>query len=295
MFAYGCNAPIAVGVNRRTMPGRRRQYKTRKGKAVAHRLWRCFELPGASAVRWQRPSKAENQRSNMTTLNRRQALAGIGIASAAGFVGTAVASAAPIVPDPIIAQLGRDLDAAVRRLDEAVVAEQVAYERWQAMMSWPHPDIVTTSGQCGWLSSDRWVLDPRDDHVYPGDPDKTRAIKVLDPVDLPAELYRVRRSREATRERKRLAKLAIDFWEKEDAVAWGSGAAEARKELREAGWAVHGLGGAVFKAKPCGIEGAALMLRTAIAMEKAKLVTYRMVPDSRFALIAKALAVEVSI
>jgi len=96
-----CNVPIAVGANRRTMPGRRRLYKTRKGKAVAHRLWRCFELPGASAVRWQRPSKAETQRSNMTKLNRRQALAGL--ASAAGLSGTSAIASAPSKAAELIA------------------------------------------------------------------------------------------------------------------------------------------------------------------------------------------------
>jgi hypothetical protein len=33
--------------DRLTMPGERRLYKTGKGKAVAHRLWRCSHPPGA--------------------------------------------------------------------------------------------------------------------------------------------------------------------------------------------------------------------------------------------------------
>ena len=44
--------PIAVGANGSTMPGERRLYKTRKGKAVAHGLWPCSHPPGASADRW---------------------------------------------------------------------------------------------------------------------------------------------------------------------------------------------------------------------------------------------------
>ncbi|MEZ5901671.1 MAG: hypothetical protein R3D51_19500 [Hyphomicrobiaceae bacterium] len=34
--------------DRLSMPGERRLYNTRKGKAVAHRLWRCFHTPGTS-------------------------------------------------------------------------------------------------------------------------------------------------------------------------------------------------------------------------------------------------------
>ena len=43
----------AVGATGTTMPGERRLYKTRKGKAVAHGLWPCCHPPGASADRWQ--------------------------------------------------------------------------------------------------------------------------------------------------------------------------------------------------------------------------------------------------
>jgi len=44
---------FAVGATGTTMPGERRLYKTRKGKAVVHGLWPCCHPPGASADRWQ--------------------------------------------------------------------------------------------------------------------------------------------------------------------------------------------------------------------------------------------------
>lgn len=66
--------PIAVGANRRTMPGERRLYNTRKGKAVAHRLWRCCHPPGASAVRWHPAvTSRQFQRSTMQTTIERPA------------------------------------------------------------------------------------------------------------------------------------------------------------------------------------------------------------------------------
>lgn len=56
--------PIAVGAIGTTMPGERRLYKTRKGKAVAHGLWPCSQTPGASAVPLasgpEKPSNPEN-------------------------------------------------------------------------------------------------------------------------------------------------------------------------------------------------------------------------------------------
>jgi hypothetical protein len=52
ILAIEANARTGRQRDRRTMPGERRPYNTRKGKAVAHRLWRCCHPPGASAVRW---------------------------------------------------------------------------------------------------------------------------------------------------------------------------------------------------------------------------------------------------
>ena len=49
------------------MPGERRLYKTRKGKAVAHSLWLCSHPPDASVVRWHSGREKPKPESNHMT------------------------------------------------------------------------------------------------------------------------------------------------------------------------------------------------------------------------------------
>lgn len=62
----------AVGATGTTMPGERRLYNTRKGKAVAHGLWPCCHPPGASADHWQPAVTSRQSRAPtmQTTLER---------------------------------------------------------------------------------------------------------------------------------------------------------------------------------------------------------------------------------
>src|SRR5262249_28872974 len=56
--------------DRLIMSGVLRLYKTRKGKAVAHRLWRCFDPPGASPSLANGRRKPSNQSDKPMTIER---------------------------------------------------------------------------------------------------------------------------------------------------------------------------------------------------------------------------------
>jgi hypothetical protein len=157
IFANESSEPTSRRRDRRNMPGERRLYKTCKGKAVAHRLWRCCHPPGASADRWHPAVTSrldpEASMSNITDArasargelnpdplvvgakalpSRRRFLGRLAAFSASAFALGAVAGAAgPVVDaaalpapmEPLSPGLRRYLETVIKLLDREIVRD----------------------------------------------------------------------------------------------------------------------------------------------------------------------------
>lgn len=215
----------------------------------------------------------------MTTITRRQALAGLGTIGATG-------SSAASEVDADLLQLGRELERAERAFHEACETEALAYRRWEEIR--PQPDAIIIAPRDYRLRMFEYstVLDPRGNSVPF---DELFPLRVAEPSSIRVALAS-RDGRTFTAKWLRRALFHAEQFERDMAIADEQcGVSAAGVALRDIWYKVERIAAAVFERPTASIADMALMARAAALSDLCRATCIGISADPRIAKLSDAM------